>query len=56
MAILNQNDPISNVTKDLSCCGDPTNLDGNAHPWILVTDNGPGDVYCCPECGAIDVD
>ena len=38
------------------CCGDPANLDGGAHPWILITVDGPGDVYGCPECGAIDVD
>jgi hypothetical protein len=38
------------------CCGDPANLDGDAHPWKLITDDGPGDVYGCPECGAIDVD
>lgn len=38
------------------CCGDPTNLDGGAHPWVLVTEDGPGDVYCCPDCGAVDVD
>jgi hypothetical protein len=39
-----------------ACCGDPKNLDGNAHPWVLVSEDGPGDVYRCPECGATDVD
>jgi hypothetical protein len=38
------------------CCGDPKNLNANKHPWILVTEDGPGDVYRCPECGAVDVD
>lgn len=38
------------------CCGDPKNLDGNAHPWVLVSEDGPGDVYRCFECGAVDVD
>jgi hypothetical protein len=28
----------------------------NAHPWELVSEDGPGDVYRCPECGATDVD
>lgn len=39
-----------------ACCGDPTNLDGNAHPWVHVSEDGPGDVYRCPVCGATDVD
>lgn len=38
------------------CCGDPKNLDGGAHPWQHVSEDGPGDVYRCPECGAVDVD
>lgn len=38
------------------CCGDSTNLDGGAHPWQHVSEDGPGDVYRCPECGAVDVD
>ena len=38
------------------CCGDPKNLDGGAHPWVLVSEDGPGDVYVCPDCGAQDVD
>lgn len=38
------------------CCGDPKNLDGNAHPWEHVSEDGPGDVYRCPECGAVDID
>lgn len=39
-----------------ACCGDPKNLNGNAHPWQHVSEDGPGDVYQCPECGALDVD
>lgn len=39
-----------------ACCGNPKNLDGNAHPWVHVSEDGPGDVYRCPECGAVDVD
>jgi hypothetical protein len=39
-----------------ACCGDPKNLDGNAHPWQHISEDGPGDVYRCPECGAVDVD
>lgn len=31
-------------------------LDGGAHPWVLVTDDGPGDIYRCPDCGAVDTD
>jgi hypothetical protein len=42
--------------RHLGCCGDPKNLGGNAHPWVLVTEDGPGDVYECPDCGAVDVD
>lgn len=38
------------------CCGDPKKLGGDMHPWVFVTDDGPGDVYRCPECGAVDVD
>lgn len=38
------------------CSGDPTDLDGGAHPWVHVSEDGPGDVYRCPECGAVDVD
>ncbi len=42
--------------KPTECCGDPKNLDGGAHPWKLITVDGPGDVYRCPVCGAVDVD
>lgn len=45
--------PVGSKTR---CCGDPTNLDGGAHPWVHVSEDGPGDVYRCPECGAVDVD
>jgi hypothetical protein len=38
------------------CCGDPKNLDGAAHPWEHVSEDGPGDVYRCPICWAVDVD
>lgn len=39
------------------CCSDPTNTDGGAHPWVLVSEDGPGDVYVCSAgCGAQDVD
>jgi hypothetical protein len=38
------------------CCGDPKNLDGNAHPWVHVSEDGPGDVYTCPVCKAVDID
>ena len=37
------------------CCGDPTNKDGNAHPWELI-DDSYGDLYRCPVCGAEDTD
>lgn len=30
------------------CCGDPTNRDGGAHPWVHVSEDGPGDVYRHP--------
>jgi hypothetical protein len=40
----------------IPCCGDPKNLDGGAHPWEHISEDGPGDVYRCPECGATDVD
>jgi hypothetical protein len=46
-----------------ACCGDPTNTDGGAHPWVHVSEdgyangNGPGDLYVCSAgCGAKDVD
>jgi hypothetical protein len=42
--------------EEIACCGDPKKLDGNAHPWVLVSEDGPGDVYRCPKCGATDVD
>lgn len=48
--------PVKPATGKTVCCGDSANLDGGAHPWVLVTDDGPGDVYLCPECGAVDVD
>lgn len=41
------------------CCGDPKNLDGNAHPWIYVGENVAGrigSVFACPVCEAIDCD
>lgn len=44
------------MSGETKCCGDPQNLDGGAHPWVMVSEEGPGDVYLCPECGAIDVD
>jgi hypothetical protein len=43
-------------SKKIECCGDPKKLDGNAHPWVMVSEDGPGDVYRCPVCGAVDVD
>ncbi len=37
------------------CNGDPTDLDGGSHPWVLV-DDSRGDLYRCPDCGATDTD
>jgi hypothetical protein len=48
--------PSARPTGRTVCCGDPKNLDGGAHPWVHVSEDGPGDVYRCPECGAVDVD
>jgi hypothetical protein len=42
--------------KKIECCGDPKKLDANMHPWVMVSEDGPGDVYRCPICGAVDVD
>lgn len=47
---------IRDRARQAACCGDPKNLDGNAHPWQHVSEDGPGDVYRCPTCGAVDVD
>jgi hypothetical protein len=44
------------MSSETKCCGDPKNLNGDAHPWEMISEEGPGDVYRCPECGAIDVD
>jgi hypothetical protein len=41
------------------CCGDPKNLDGNAHPWVYVGEDVAGrigSVFACPVCEAIDAD
>ncbi len=38
------------------CCGDPTNLDGNAHPWDEIGEDHNGTHYECAVCGAYDVD
>lgn len=47
---------IRDRARKAACCGDPKNLDGSAHPWQHVSEDGPGDVYRCPICGAVDVD
>ncbi len=27
------------------------------HRWVLISEDGPGDVYvCAEECGAVDID
>lgn len=54
-AVRHLGDGIAPITRT-PCCGDPTNLDGGAHPWVHISEDGPGDVYRCPECGATDVD
>jgi hypothetical protein len=38
------------------CCGDPCNLDGNAHPWSEVGEDQRGTHYRCLVCGAEDTD
>jgi hypothetical protein len=38
------------------CCGDPTNLDGNAHPWSEIGEDNRGTHYRCDVCGATDSD
>ncbi|MFN2636876.1 MAG: hypothetical protein ABR585_07620 [Gemmatimonadaceae bacterium] len=43
-------------TPEEICCGDPTNLDGNAHPWNEIGEDNRGIHYRCPVCGATDVD
>jgi len=43
-------------TPEEICCGDPTNLDGNAHPWSEVGEDDRGIHYLCQVCGAQDVD
>lgn len=43
-------------TPEEICCGDPTNLDGNAHPWNEVGEDDQGTHYQCLVCGATDVD
>jgi len=43
-------------TPEEICCGDPTNLDGNAHPWSEVGEDDRGIHYLCQVCGAKDVD
>lgn len=39
-----------------ACCGDPSNRDGNAHPWREAGDDNRGSHYVCLVCGATDTD
>lgn len=39
-----------------ACCGNPSNLDGNAHPWREAGEDNRGTHYVCPVCGATDTD
>jgi hypothetical protein len=40
-----------------SCCGDPTDLDGGRHPWVMIGENGQGvGFYRCPWCKAETTD
>lgn len=43
-------------TPEEICCGDPSNLDGMAHPWSEVGEDQRGIHYRCHVCGATDVD
>lgn len=38
------------------CSGDPTDLDGGSHPWVLISEDNQGMHYTCPHCGAKDTD
>jgi hypothetical protein len=43
-------------TPEEICCGDPSNLDGGAHPWAELGEDNRGTHYKCDVCGAYDVD